>query len=715
MIMRRRNDEEREMELMMKGSTTPEETAQKLMVRVQTGGRLLGFGRRVVVPTDEIHVVSGTGRHNFVLSKETQVFGAAAKQPSIYWRNSFTQVTALKTITFVVAVEGVNVLDAGHVPYTLTAHVVAKLDEEHAEIAAMRVGYDIPSLIKSIQEVTEAELIDAAAGMQLSEVIKNRQNLADSAQDKVNTTLKSLGYNLTLLKVSELGGEAYQKLVEQAQAQVKRDSTININAAELATHENVQGRERREAEVDALTRRETEAQQLGAERDVQRSKLDTTEELSIRQHELALEQTRRTLAAAEEQQRVNLQQVELDKGVKLAQVQRDAQVKQNQLELDQRLALQETEADATRKGTEQTREQERKAALTEAEATRLAREDSARADRERAVKLVEAGTAAEALRVRTEAEAAASTIQVESEAQSRLIRARGEAEAATVEVEAQTKNALLTAQREADGALRIAEAAKVRAEATRATEAATGLARADVAEREIQNDAARVTVTRDQGLAEVEVTARRNQAELDRERGTKEIEINAQQQLATLYQQAPVLVQLEQEQRQLAHAIELAKIEADARVQVMRALAPNIHLHLVGGDGRLGRVLSEVMALAGAYQDMGGTLPMLADGLSTPATGNGLADGALSMVTQALPAIQKAIRDMNPGVMTTMTASQLLDAVIPVLAGQEDALSAVNKLRQSMAFKIVADMPATNILGMLGLNSDEGSESITAS
>jgi hypothetical protein len=67
-----------------------------------------------------------------------------------------------------------------------------------------------------------------------------------------------------------------------------------------------------------------------------------------------------------------------------------------------------------------------------------------------------------------------------------------------------------------------------------------------------------------------------------------------------------------------------------------------------------------------------------------------------------------------PGVMTTLTASQLLDAVIPVLEGREDALSAVTKLRGSLAFKAVANLPAMSVLKQFGIDL-AGSEAITAS
>ena len=331
------------------------------------------------------------------------------------------------------------------------------------------------------------------------------------------------------------------------------------------------------------------------------------------------------------------------------------------------------------------------------------------------MKLVEAEAAAQALHVRTQAEAQAAGILVESETQAELLRAKRVAEAESVRVDGETRSLLLRAQRDAEGALQVAQAEKVRAEATRAHDAAPGLAKADVAAREVEIEAARVTVLRDKGLAEVEVAGKQNQVELDRQRGESDIQITAQQQLATLYAEAPILVELEQQQRQLAHALELARVDAAARVQIMQALAPNIHLHLVGDGGKLSQFLSQVLAFGDAYQTMGGTLPMLADGLPNGVTvGNSLGETAMGTLSRVLPAISAAIKEMDPGVMTTLTASQLLDAVIPVLEGREDALSAVTKLRGSLAFKAVANLPAMSVLKQFGIDIT-GSEAITAS
>ncbi|WP_420641987.1 hypothetical protein [Candidatus Leptofilum sp.] len=113
---------------------------------------LFGFGRRILVPPDEIHVVVGDGRHSLTLSNERKVFGQSADRPAKYWLNPITQVIKLKTISFTVPIHGVNdagveALDSSKVSFRLWAHAVAKLNPDKAEIAAQRVGLDTNGLV----------------------------------------------------------------------------------------------------------------------------------------------------------------------------------------------------------------------------------------------------------------------------------------------------------------------------------------------------------------------------------------------------------------------------------------------------------------------------------------------------------------------------------------------------------------------------------------
>ncbi len=105
-----------------------------------------------------------------------------------------TQVIKLKTVSFTVAItgtsnQGVPALDSSKVSFRLWAHAVAKLNPENADIAAQRVGLDTTGLVHTITKVGTAELVAAAASMELENIIANRQKLAEIAFPKVNDIL----------------------------------------------------------------------------------------------------------------------------------------------------------------------------------------------------------------------------------------------------------------------------------------------------------------------------------------------------------------------------------------------------------------------------------------------------------------------------------------------------------------------------------------------
>lgn len=664
-----------------------EDTYSKLYVEPPKGSGWFGFGKKVVVPSDQIHIVAAAGLHSLFASREELVYGADTVTTTgerrtagiIYRKNSLTNVIAMRTVTFLVAVngvngKGVNVLDSNHVPYTVSAHVVAKLDETKADIAAKRVGKDIDSLVTTIREVTEAELADAAASMMLSEVLKKAQVLAEVARQKVDETLQELGYTLVLLKVSDLGGDAYQKLVAQANAEVLRSSTIEINRSELATAQNNQERQRTEATVQAETLRVTEKQRLEAQRDVDTTSMATKEELAERQHELTLIQATREQAAAQSKQGVQLKQVQLDQEVDLAQTSRKATVAAREQELADQNALAAATAEAQRLALIQEKELERQAESTAATLKLKAEEESAAADRARAVALTRAQAEADSLKVKTDAE---------------------------------TSTALLRAERSADAATKEAAAEKLRAEATRASAAAAGLAEADVQARQVEIEAKRVDVTREQGLAEVAVLEAKNAAELTHQEGLRKIEIDAQQTLAALYQSNPALVELERLKIQLAHELQVSQIEYQARVSMMAALAPHMNLHLIGDGGRVSQIMAQVMTLGAGLQAAGEHVPFVGNLINGATNGTGdTAVGTLQSVLGGLaPYISKVVGGMQPRVFSTLTVSQMIDHLVPVLKGEENLLAAVDGLRRSAQFRLIADLPVAPFLNGYGVSA----------
>lgn len=676
-----------------------EETYSKLYVKPPQVRNWFGFGRKVVVPNDQIHIVSAAGIHSIgpFLSKQTVVYGADPTPVSpvagqdtppprknagiMYKMNNLTSVIAMKTITFLVSVsgangQGVNVLDSNHVSYRVSAHVVAKLDENKADIAAKRVGNDIDSLIITIREVTEAELADAAASMTLSEVLKKAQVLAERAKIKVDATLQDLGYTLVLLKVSDLGGDAYQKLVEQANAEVERTSTIEINRSQLATAQSNQERARTEAEVNAQTLRVTEQQRLEANRDVETTKLGTAEELALRQHDLTLTQAERNQAAAVVQQGVALKQVTLDQEVDLAQTQRKAIIAAKERELADALALAAETAEAARLKLVQAEQLAREADESAAQLELKSKEEAAEADRAKAAQLTRAEAEAQALQLKTEAE---------------------------------TSAALLKANRTAEAATKEAAAELERAKARRAIEAAPGLALADVEAQQVKTAADRVAVTKAQGLAEAAVLEARNAAELAHQKGLRDIEIAAQKQLADLYASNGALVELERMKLEFAHTLEVARLENEARVAMMAALAPHMNLQLIGDGGKVSQIMAQVMTLGAALHATGDQVPFVGNLLHGASNGNGHseANGIVAslpaMLAGFVPYITSIVKGMEPRVFTTLTVSQMLDRLAPVVKGEGTLLQAIDGLRQDAHFQVIGNVPVAPFLAPFGI------------
>ncbi len=158
---------------------------------------MFGFGRRILVPPDEIHVVVGDGRHKALASQKRRVFGQSADRAASYWLNNLTQVVKLKTISFNVPLhgsenQGIETFDSSKISFRLHAHAVAKLNPENADRAAQRVGLDTKSLIQTITKVGTAAIVTASAKMELEQIISNREELANLAWEQVNKVLSEV-------------------------------------------------------------------------------------------------------------------------------------------------------------------------------------------------------------------------------------------------------------------------------------------------------------------------------------------------------------------------------------------------------------------------------------------------------------------------------------------------------------------------------------------
>jgi len=665
--------------------------------------RFLGFGRRVLVPADEIHAVVGDGLHSLALSNQRKIFGKSAERSSFYWLNPLTQVIKLKTISFTVPIrgyneQGVQALDNSKVSFQLWAHAVAKLNPETADVAAQRVGVDTTSLLNTITKVGMAELVAAAATMPLMEIIANRQRLAEIAFPKVNRILAELGYDLALLTVTELGGEAYQRLVEQAEARVYKETSIATNLEQIAEIQDRQARERTEAEIRAETEKKLAAERLAAERVVNESTLNQQETLDIRRHEVELRQVDRRKASSQADHDANLLNVQLtqklaetDAGnqAELAKLraEREAELRALEQKRTATLRLAETEAEAQRQALAQMRQIEREAERTEAEAKRLRAEELARAERAKEIALVQTAQATEALKLEAEAQARALQVQTDAETKAELVKA--EAEATATEKRAQ--------------------AAKVRAEATRAETAAAGLAEAEVEAARVRVAEQRVAVTRAEGLADAEIKREQAAAEAERLQKLKEVEINAQRQLVQLYNEAPVLVEIEKLKMQLAHQERNTQLQMESYLRAFEALAPSLRVQVYGNGGQTGKIITDLMGLAQGLRSLGEEVPAvgrLVDGALDGETGvwEGL------QLTEFLPYLQQIIGGMNPRVLSSLKVADLLSELDNVISGRSDLVSALHQLRNDGSFRVIGDLPVMPLLQSLGIGGNPEAE-----
>lgn len=579
---------------------------EALQVTLPRGGAAFGFGKRVLVPVDQVHIVTGHGLHSspFTLSKKTEIFGSAAGRPAVYRRNSLTITTGLSTLTFVIPIAGsdhtgVAVLDRDETPYTVTTHVIARLNRNQALKAAQSVGDDIVGFAASVREITESQILNAAAQYTLEEVMDSRQVLAEKAREAVNTTLQDLGYELVLITIAELGGTAYEKKVEQSLAKVTRDSTVAINTADFKTTESTQQRERDEANMKAKT-----AEQVALD------EAEKDEKVNQRQHTLALENAKRSKLLADEQAVVN-------------------ESKQNH---EKALEFKATEDDAKRLAEEQSKQIERDDEIS-----------SAKSERGKLVTTTAAQATAEALK----------------------IEALGASDAAQSQAAAAIK----------------------RAEGKRAEFAAEGLANADVRAREVEIAAAQVEVTKAEGLARVEV----------------------QEKLAALFVKNPALFELETLKVKNEHALAMETARLNAQTTIMQALAPNININLIGDGGKVSQIMASVMQIASGANHLGEQIPSLNNlmgGASSPLVA-GL--DFTAMFEGFMPFIRNLVKEMNPRMFGRLTLAELAEHLAPVIEGRSDLVTALNGLRESTGFRMIADLPIASLLERLGITPMEAS------
>ncbi|MCB0107122.1 MAG: hypothetical protein KDE53_14475, partial [Caldilineaceae bacterium] len=295
--------------------------------------RATGFGRRVVVPANQIHAVRAAGFNKYArLSTETRFFGIdsadtttganeSAVGVAIYWLNDLTEVIVLGTESFTIPIPTIVTRDADQVRLTITAHAMASLDPRAVSKAAKKIGQNAEDLINSIVQVVISALVTQAAHMRVREMIANYTQLSEAARPEITQALTELGYNLDVLKITNIGGEAVRRWEDEAQARVDKTATEETNKAQLAELENNTQRLEREAELTAQERIKQESENRRAAQDIAEG-----------EHSLSLLQIERRKAEAAKQNEVDRAGVELRQGVESAEARKTAAINRQQAE-----------------------------------------------------------------------------------------------------------------------------------------------------------------------------------------------------------------------------------------------------------------------------------------------------------------------------------------------------------------------------------------------
>lgn len=647
--------------------------------------RLTGFGRRVVVPANQIHAVRAAGLNKYArLSTETRFFGIDASDTNeqntvgvpIYWLNDLTEVIVLGTESFTIPIPTIVTRDADQVRLSLTAHAMASLDPRAVSKAAKKIGQNAEDLINSIVQVVISALVTQAAHMRVRDMIANYTQLSEAARPEITQALTELGYNLDVLKITNIGGEAVRRWEDEAQARVDRTATEETNKAQLAELENNTRRVEREAELTAQERIKQEAENRRAAQDIAEGEhglslfqIERQKEAAARQNEVdrAAVELRQQVEAAETHKMtiIDRQRAEQQAELRAYEAQKTDELRQQRIEREAQIKLAETQAEAKRMATEQTERLEREQARAQADAARLEREETATAERQRRV-----------LEIKAEAEAHSMKIQAEASAQQIRTEATAKADAAVQEAEAAKSRAA---------------AEKVQAEATRAKTAAEGLAKAEVAARNAEVALAQADADKAAGLAQAEVTEAQARAAAAGERERRQVEVETKARLATLYEANPQLFELEKLRIRFAHELEMANVQQQTQIAMMQALAANMEIKVVGNAGQMGQILSEMMTLRAGFTTATEEFPFLRS-----LFGNG------GQLLSSLPsALGEVLQDVQPRVFASLTVADLVERLSAVANGDSDLSAALDGLRQDSNFRVVGNLPVVELLGQL--------------
>ena len=199
-------------------------------------------------------------------------------------------------------------------------------------------------------------------------------------------------------------------------------------------------------------------------------------------------------------------------------------------------------------------------------------------------------------------------------------------------------------------------------------------------------------------------------AEAERLQRLKDVEINAQRELVKLYDQAPVLVELEKLRMQLAHNEKIATLQMESYLKAFEALAPSTQIRIYGGGNQTTQIITELMSFAQGIQYLGEEVPLVGRMLG-PSDG-GESGTLLPRLAQFFPYLQQALGDINPRLFSSLKLADLIERLTPVVAGREDLVTALTNIKEDATFRVVGDLPIAPLFRLLGIELPKPGEEV---
>ena len=154
----------------------------------------------------------------------------------------------------------------------------------------------------------------------------------------------------------------------------------------------------------------------------------------------------------------------------------------------------------------------------------------------------------------------------------------------------------------------------------------------------------------------------------------------------------------------------LTTLQVEAYLKAFEALASNMQVRIYGNGGQTTQIVTDLMSIGQGVRYLGEEMPFVERWLG--ANKSSAAGGFLAKLVDFMPFIRQVMGDVNPRMFTSLKVVDLLDRLTPVVAGREDLLTALNKLKEDAGFRVVGDIPVVPLLRLFGISLPEADASL---